>query len=335
MESHHTQRDRAAGAVRRAAEVCEAIRRDLVQADTLEKRDRSPVTVADFASQAVVSQWLLQAGSDEPLVAEEAADALRDSSHAGLRRQVVRRVGWALGVTCDEEEVLGWIDRGAADPPADRAFWTLDPIDGTKGFLRDDQYAVALARIEGGRPTVAALACPRLPFPGAGGEGTLVVALRGQGAWLYELWADRTTGVRARVASPDDASRLRFTESVESGHSRQDDAARIAARVGIEAPPLRLDSQAKYAVLAGGEASVYLRLPTRKDYWEKIWDHAAGCLAVQEAGGRVTDVLGEELDFGHGRTLAANRGIVASNGTLHGPILEAIRELAADRSPEG
>jgi 3'(2'), 5'-bisphosphate nucleotidase len=333
MTSLDAHRDLAAGAVRRAAEVCEAVRRDLVRADTLEKTDRSPVTVADFASQAVVSQWLLSAGGDEPLVAEESADALRQGAHHGLRDQVVRRVGWALGTTTGEEGVLDWIDRGSADPPPDGTFWTLDPIDGTKGFLRDDQYAVALARIDRGRPVVAALACPRLRLPGAKGEGTLLVAVRGQGTWIYGLGRSAGEGIRARVAGVEDGSRLRFTESVESGHSRQGDAARIAARVGIEQPPLRLDSQAKYAVLAGGEASVYLRLPTRRDYEEKIWDHAAGCLVVEEAGGRVTDVLGAELDFSRGRTLAANRGVVASHGPLHDALLEAIRALGADRPP--
>lgn len=333
MSIHDTQCIRAAGAVRRAAEVCEAIRRELVREDTLEKKDRSPVTLADFASQAIVSQWLLEAGSDEPLVAEEAADALRDDEQAGLRKQLVRKVSWALGATCDERQVLDWIDRGAATPIPSGVFWTLDPIDGTKGFLRNDQYAIALALIEEGRPVVAALACPNLTLPEVGGDGTLVLAVRGQGARLHALTGNGAHGVEARVTAPDDAARLRFTESVESGHSRQDDAARIAGQVGIAAPPLRLDSQAKYAVLAGGEASVYLRLPTRKDYQEKIWDHAAGCLAVEEAGGRVTDVLGAPLDFSQGRTLAGNRGVVASHGPLHDALLAAIRDLGADGSP--
>ena len=44
-------------------------------------------------------------------------------------------------------------------------FWTLDPIDGTKGFLRGEQYAVALALIVGGEVVVAALACPNLGAP--------------------------------------------------------------------------------------------------------------------------------------------------------------------------
>ena len=78
-----------------------------------------------------------------------------------------------------------------------------------------------------------------------------------------------------------------------------------------------MDSQAKYAVVARGEADIYLRLPTRADYREKIWDHAAGALIVAEAGGVVTDITGRPLEFNHGRELAANRGVIVTNGRLH------------------
>ncbi len=79
-----------------------------------------------------------------------------------------------------------------------------------------------------------------------------------------------------------------------------------------------MDSQAKYAVVARGEADIYMRLPTRADYEEKIWDHAAGVLILLEAGGAVSDIDGVDLDFTRGRTLSANRGILATNGRLHG-----------------
>ena len=97
--------------------------------------------------------------------------------------------------------------------------------------------------------------------------------------------------------------------------------------MGITAPPLRMDSQAKYAVVARGEADIYLRLPTRADYREKIWDHAAGALIVTEAGGVVTDISGRPLEFHHGRELASNRGVIVTNGRLHARVIEALRSL--------
>ena len=84
-----------------------------------------------------------------------------------------------------------------------------------------------------------------------------------------------------------------------------------------------MDSQAKYAVLAAGDGDVLLRLisPSRPDYREKIWDQAAGSIVIEEAGGRITDLDGKPLDFSHGRTLAKNRGILATNGHLHDAVL--------------
>ena len=68
-------------------------------------------------------------------------------------------------------------------------------------------------------------------------------------------------------------------------------------------------------------------MPTRADYREKIWDHAAGALIVEEAGGTVTDITGRPLEFHHGRELSANRGVIATNGRLHKRVIEVMRTL--------
>jgi 3'(2'), 5'-bisphosphate nucleotidase len=98
----------------------------------------------------------------------------------------------------------------------------------------------------------------------------------------------------------------------------------VAGRLGITAPPLRRDSQAKYATVARGEADIYLRLPTRADYVEKSWDHAAGVRVVTEAGGTVSDIAGNPLSFTHGAKLADNRGVVVTNGRFHDRVIDAI-----------
>ena len=123
-------------------------------------------------------------------------------------------------------------------------------------------------------------------------------------------------------------------ESVESAHTAHGAAARIAECLGITHEGCRMDSQCKYAAVARGEADIYLRLPTRKDYQEKIWDHAAGWLVVTEAGGRVTDVSGKALDFTRGRTLSENRGIVATNGPLHDRVVCAVGQVLDGPLPE-
>jgi 3'(2'), 5'-bisphosphate nucleotidase len=82
--------------------------------------------------------------------------------------------------------------------------------------------------------------------------------------------------------------------------------------------------------VARGDADIYLRLPTRADYEEKIWDHAAGELLVREAGGRVSDMRGRPLEFSRGRTLSGNRGAIATNGALHDRVVSATRRVRQD-----
>jgi HAL2 family 3'(2'),5'-bisphosphate nucleotidase len=350
------ERSVAIRAVREAARLCRAVARE-ISPEVLDKQDRSPVTVADFGSQALICRALAEAFPDDPVIAEEDADALRRGENASILDQVLKHVRAARAEALDQddghegtstasaisgEEVCHWIDRGRTGGYRVR-FWTLDPIDGTKGFLRGEQYAVALALVLEGQVTVAALACPNLPVeiePARGGElrGAIFFAVRGRGA--HVVAGESTRGAESgaapqpepvprpvRVSSRDDPALARFCESVESGHSAHGDAAAVAARLGMTGPPLRMDSQAKYAVVARGEADIYLRLPTRADYREKIWDHAAGALIVAEAGGVVTDIAGRPLEFHHGRELAGNRGLVVTNGQVHQRVLEAVRAL--------
>jgi 3'(2'), 5'-bisphosphate nucleotidase len=321
------ERELAAGidAVRAAVRVCRTVAERLVTADTLEKKDQSPVTVADFASQAIVCRGLERVFPGDPVVGEEDATELRGASPA-LRGSVQRAVAAELGGDPGLAPVLSWIDRGGAHADGAR-YWTLDPIDGTKGFLRGEQYAVALALIEGGEVVVGLLGCPNLP-DGAGGHGVLFTAVRGEGTRRHSLSETAPAeGKPVSVAAVQRASDARLCESVESAHSDQDRSARIVSLLGISAEPYRIDSQCKYAVVAEGDASIYLRLPTKREYREKIWDHAAGKLVVEEAGGRVTDVDGHPLDFRTGRTLAANRGVLATCGPIHDEVIAAIRQV--------
>src|SRR5262249_23759150 len=157
----------------------------------------SPVTVADFGSQALVGRALGESFPDDPLIAEEDASELRQGASTGLLAEVVAQVR-AFRPEADAAAVCRWIDHGGAAAFAER-FWTLDPIDGTKGFLRNEQYAVALALVVGGQVVVGALACPNLPrTDGAdAGVGMVFVAVRGQGAFGAPLdGPDREVPIR-------------------------------------------------------------------------------------------------------------------------------------------
>lgn len=313
----------ALAAVREAAQLCHGVQQE-IESSSIEKKDRSPVTVADFGSQALVCSRLRAAFPNDPIIAEETSEALRSPDHPDRLHAVVSRV-LAFRPDAQTEEILSWIDFGGHKNGEPR-FWTLDPIDGTKGFLRGDQYAVALALVVGGMVVVAALACPNLPLPGSGqGKGSVSLAVRGQGTMLFRL-SDMEPLGRAQVSAATDPARLRLCESVEAGHTSHSKSRRVADIVGITAESVRLDSQAKYAVVASGAAEIYLRLPSGRRYVENIWDHAAGALIVEEAGGTVTDITGKSLSFDHGFQLRENRGVVVSNGPVHADLIKAIAE---------
>ncbi len=309
------ERDAAAEAVARAMDLCRRVQAELLPADAIAKPDASPVTIADFASQALVCRALADAFPDDPVVAEESSEALRRDA------VLLGRVACALGE--NPERVCGWIDRGAGEPGP--RFWTLDPIDGTKGFLRRGQYAIALGLISGGRVVAAALGCPNLPsrgVDGPAGSGSLYAAAYGGGVFAVDPESGARTPVRV------DERCERWAESFEVAHGDRSGQEEIAARIGLTAEPVRIDSQAKYALVARGDAGLILRLPPadRPDFRECIWDHAAGAFLVEEAGGVVTDVEGKPLDFARGRRLAGNRGVVTAHPALHGRVLAALRE---------
>jgi 3'(2'), 5'-bisphosphate nucleotidase len=318
-------------AIREAALLARRIQRELVT-PALTKEDRSPVTVADFAAQAVVARRLAERFPGTQLVGEESAEALRLAEGVETLERITHFVRRVIP-NATTEDVCELIDRGAGDPPAE--FWTLDPIDGTKGFLRREQYAVALALVRNGRVELGVLGCPELAdgeLPAPGGAGSLVAAAAGQGTWTKPLdgagsedWRRLTVSKRSRVAE------ARILRSVEKAHTNVDEIGRLAESLGITTPPVPLDSQAKYAVLAAGAGDVLVRLlsPRRPDYREKIWDQAAGSIVISEAGGRITDLDGRPLDFSHGRTLAANRGVLATNGPLHDALLAGLRSIGA------
>lgn len=313
----------AIAAVREAAELCTNVQAQL-ENSFFQKKDRSPVTVADFGSQALVCSRLRASFPDDPIIAEENADVLRESDNKALSKRVLREVLRLRG-DATENDVLHWIDLGGAKEYADR-FWTLDPIDGTKGFLRGDQYAVALALVEAGKVVLSAVACPNLSVSQADSEtGVVVAASKGGGTLIYRL-SDMSVIGDARVSTHAEPSSVRLCESVESMHTSHSGTGRVASILGITSQPVRLDSQAKYAVVASGNAEMYLRLPSDRRYIENIWDHAGGSLLVEEAGGIVTDIHGNHLDFSLGYQLKNNRGVIVSNGQLHDRLLDAIRE---------
>ena len=309
------------------------------------KKDKSLVTTADYATQAFISwcvpvggAWRARAdgvlcrtlaeafGADVSLVAEEDSASLRDGpAGAAMLVRVTAAVNEAMVATgkaaLTAEQVLVAIDRGASAGGREGRHWVLDPVDGTLGFVRGDQYAVALALLERGRVVAGVLGCPNMPtrpdllesadslsygfsprlvskmLAGARGagawyKGVLFCASRGAGTWA----SPSEPGVpvaprRVQVSTQADASRVRMCEPVLKANSSQGFTAAVASALGMASKPLRLYSMVKYGAVARGDADVFMKFP-KAGYKEKIWDHAAGVVIVEEAGGLVTDAGG-------------------------------------------
>lgn len=319
----------AIGAVNKANQLVKLVQAEMVS-PALTKHDKSPVTVADFAAQALVANLMHAALPDVPLVAEEESAVLQASGQAGMLDYVSEYVSRFLP-TATPESVSEWIDYGNATP--DNHFWTLDPVDGTKGFLRGGQYVVALAMIVAGEVQIGVIGCPNMSqgyIQDPDGPGSIVVAVKNEGTWLVSA-QDDFTAQQLQVSDVTDPAHARLLRSFEASHTSVSHLDQIVSTLNTDAEPVLLDSQAKYSILAAGHGDLLFRLisPSSPNYEEKIWDQAAGSLVVQEAGGMVTDLDGKPLDFSQGRTLKNNRGVLASNGHLHTVALDAIKVAKA------
>jgi 3'(2'), 5'-bisphosphate nucleotidase len=322
---------------------------------TVSKDDKSPVTIGDFGAQALIIQAIKKNFPKDEIVGEEEASSLREQKTLSSRIwELVKDVklddpesdSVLGGPVPSEDAMLDAIDQGNSAGGAKGRIWALDPIDGTKGFLRGGQYAVCLALIVDGDVKVGVLGCPNLPIDDSvpltediggnqtdgEGKGVLFSAVLNQGAQSRPL-SKGSLGPKSSlsVRHITDVSKAVFCESVEPGHSSKGDNADIAELLGIKTKPIQMDSQAKYGSLARGAGDLYLRLPVRKDYQEKIWDHAAGDLIVREAGGEVTDANGKRLDFSLGRTLKDNKGVVAAAKNAHAEVLKAVQQVLGSK----
>ncbi len=325
MDTNSLEVKTALQAVKMASALCEKVRGELAWGESIQKSDRTPVTVADYGSQAIICKFIQETFPKDPMVAEEDSTGLRDPVHSNILEQITNYVNEFVPGS-STETVCSWIDfssQGIAD-----RFWTLDPIDGTKGFLRGDQYAIALALIENGLTQIGILACPNLYVDRDhphGKRGVFFLALRGKGSVQMDMDGGNIRSLS--VSKIKDPSEANITESVEPDHADHLFHQRLAQRLNISKPFLQMDSQAKYGIVARGEATIYLRVPSPSEpgYKEKIWDHAAGSIIAEEAGGKVTDVLGHPLDFSCGIKMENNEGIVVTNGILHGVVLDALK----------
>lgn len=305
------------------------------------KDDRSPVTVADLAVQVAILAVLRACGArhTDRIVGEESAETIKGPDGELMLREVWELVTFALGqsgfasaIPASQSDVLELLDAGGLDPETEGrdSFWCLDPIDGTKGFLRGGQFAIALGFVENGQPTLGLLGCPHLPLGEAEDYGaidplgsTYIGRIDGNDC---EALAGLSSASSLddfqpiQVAKTPPEGQVRVCLSYEKAHSDKDRTSNALDTAGMEVVPIRIDSQCKYAMVASGRADLYLRL-AHGEYREKAWDHAAGAAVVRAAGGIAEDMTGEPLTF-PGRLLQTHGGICVRTPAIDRPVID-------------
>ncbi|KAI3795809.1 hypothetical protein L1987_38469 [Smallanthus sonchifolius] len=359
----------AVKAVHVACLLCQKVQQDLIcngdQENVQSKDDNSPVTIADWSVQATVSWILSQAFGTESvsIVAEEDIESLSKSDAVSILSSVVKTVNDALSsashfgikppvTNLEATQVLEAISRCNSNGGPTGRFWVLDPVDGTLGFVRGDQYAIALALVENGEVVLGVLGCPNYPInkewlnyqngyrrilsrltkadsASWDSKGCVLYAKKdSKKAWMQPLLnGDKSVGSarQIKVSTIDNPVLATFCEPVEKANSSHLFTQGLAHSVGLRNQPLRVYSMVKYAAIARGDAEIFMKF-ARAGYKEKIWDHAAGVVIIEEAGGIVTDAGGRPLDFSKGMYLQGlDRGIIACAGaSLHEKIMSAV-----------
>ncbi|MEL6149239.1 MAG: inositol monophosphatase family protein [Chloroflexota bacterium] len=307
------------GATQQAATLCRTIQARGFNASS--KDDDSPVTIADYGTQALICRAIQQHFPGEAVIGEEGGDAFKELVSAEGQAQVASLIGSILGQDVSVPDVIGWLDYGR-DVTSART-WVIDPIDGTVGFVNGRYYAICVGVMHDLVPLEAVVGLPRSPIDT---DGTIIFT-DGETVTAMGMDGDNRRGVQASQRGATDE--ILIVDSIKLSEPEAAEAKRVRMAARIDGARMELyDSQLKYAMIAAGYGDVFVRLPrdTQADP-HKIWDHASGAALLRAAGGKITDVMGMPLDFSQGTTLP-HLGFVATNGNeeLHGRIVAALQE---------
>ncbi|MDZ4769886.1 MAG: inositol monophosphatase family protein [Chloroflexota bacterium] len=303
-------------AVRSAAAVAAQIRDRGMGAR--EKGAQDPVTLADYAAQAILCRAVAAAFPDDAIMGEERASVFDATLDTDGQAAVARYVGEAIGESVTIDQVRAWLESGRDRDPARQ--WLIDPIDGTKGYIAGRRYAIALALLTDGLPTVGIIGAPD---PTARGGGLIFTGQR-SAAYVQPLSGSGRAD-RVAVTQTIQTRAWRAVESADKSHGNFSRPTQVYQALGITPNNISgYDSQVKYAMIAGGDAELFLRFPRDSAWINLAWDHAPGVALLHAAGGVVTDLDGSLLDFTTGARMTANQGMVATNGVKHDTVLDAV-----------
>lgn len=165
------------------------------------------------------------------------------------------------------------------------------------------------------------------------GHGQMVFAIAQQGAFIRPLSHGSLAPAqplppRLRL-DPTQPSDVRFADCRTAGSTDYEKHGMVAAKLGASWPATAdlWSSQMRYIAIAVGECNTLIKILCEDSHRSCVWDHAGGMLIVQEIGCTITDLAGNPVSCGQGRTLAGAYGLVVAPTPIHGRVLAAVQEV--------
>ena len=185
--------------------------------------------------------------------------------------------------------------------------WIVDPLDGTSDFIdKTGEFTVMIALIQNKKPILGVIAWPT--------EKILFVAQKNCGAFRYSdnKWD------KISVTKINELPRCR---TVGSRHHLSEKEKEFIKKIGIE-DFTSIGSSLKVGKISSGQAEAYITTTNKM----KEWDTAASYCIVSEAGGKMTDMLGNDLTYNN-KNVHHQNGILVTNGLIHDKIVEEFKKL--------
>jgi len=206
-----------------------------------------------------------------------------------------------------EHAILSEEDKDDQSRLSKDTIWIVDPLDGTSDFIdKTGEFTVMIALIKNKIPILGVIGWPT--------EKTFFVAQKGSGAFRYsnDEW---------RKISVTTLTELSKCRAVGSRHHLLDKEKLFIKKLGIE-DFTSIGSSLKVGKISSGEAEAYITTTNKM----KEWDSAASYCIISEAGGKMTDMLGNDITYNNKEVFHQN-GILVTNGLIHDKIVEEFKKI--------
>lgn len=252
------------------------------------KSDESPVTAADLAANKIILEEL-KSNFNYPILSEENEDDLSRLDH----------------------DIL----------------WIIDPIDGTKGFINKTEYSILISLVQNKKPIIGVIYEPL--------KNKLYYASKNNGAFLIEN-EDFTNPIKLDISNKKENKNKNNDDNMSENEKSIENIKFLKGTTFEFAEIEEFINQNNItdilSVTSIGIKLAYLANNCGELYMNYIgkaaqWDYAAGHLIVEEAGGIITDLFGNELEYNSKETLLKNGCIAAANKKLHKTVLKQMQEI--------